>query len=79
MRESVAKFTRHYESALKYAAQQVMADTPLMTGALSVSVVVKRSIPQSWSKKKQEQDAAFAEAFRQGWEAGRQFERESRI
>jgi Holliday junction resolvase RusA-like endonuclease len=50
--------TRKYESALQYAAQQAMDGKPLLTGALSMSVVVTLPIPTSWSQKKQKQAAA---------------------
>lgn len=46
--------TRHYENALRYAAQQVMAGKSLLTGPLYVSIVVKRAVPTSWSGKKQD-------------------------
>lgn len=50
--------TRHYESALRYAAQQAMDGTPLLDGPLSLSILVRRPVPQSWSQKKQAQALA---------------------
>lgn len=50
--------TRHYETALQYAAQQVMDGRPLLTGALSMSIVASLQVPQSWSNKKRAQALA---------------------
>ena len=46
--------TASYEAALKYAAYQAMGDRPPLEGPLFVHIVVKKSIPQSWPKKRQE-------------------------
>jgi len=46
--------TREYEAALKYAAMQVMGDRPPLQGPLEVDITIRRPIPQSWPKKKQE-------------------------
>lgn len=46
--------TRDYEAALKFAAGQVMGDRPPLEGPLSVDIVIRRPIPQSWPKKKRE-------------------------
>lgn len=45
--------TRNYEAALKYAAIEVMGDRAPMDGPLTLDIVVKLPIPQSWPKKKQ--------------------------
>lgn len=47
--------TRHYETALQYAASQVMGAQQLLIGPVSLSVVARVPIPSSWSLKKQEQ------------------------
>lgn len=46
--------TRDYEAALKFAAGQAMGDQPPLEGALVVDIVIRRPIPQSWPKKRQE-------------------------
>lgn len=44
--------TRSYESALRYAAQEIMGSRPLLTGPLEVLVVAAFPIPASFSKAK---------------------------
>lgn len=46
--------TRSYEAALKYAAIEVMGDRAPLDGPLSVDIVVKVPIPQSWPKKRRQ-------------------------
>lgn len=46
--------TRDYEAALKFAAQQVMGERPPLDGPLEIDIVVKKPIPVSWPKKRQE-------------------------
>jgi Holliday junction resolvase RusA-like endonuclease len=45
--------TRSYEAALKYAAAEVMGDTPPLTGPLSVDLKIVVPITLSWPKKRQ--------------------------
>lgn len=47
--------TRSYEAALRYRAQEVMGETPPLTGPLEVLVVAGFPIPQSMSKGKRAQ------------------------
>lgn len=45
--------TRNFEAALKYAAEQVMGDTPPLAGPISLEIDVKLPISASWTKKQQ--------------------------
>lgn len=53
--------TRDYEAALKFAAQQIMGDRPPLDGPLEIDIVVKKPIPASWPKKRQEAARSGAE------------------
>lgn len=46
--------TRSYEAALKYAAAEVMGDTPPLTGPLQVDLRIVVPITDSWPKKRQQ-------------------------
>ena len=45
--------TRSYEGNLRYAAQMAIGDRPPIDGPVAMTVTAARSIPSSWSKKKQ--------------------------
>lgn len=47
------KKTLTYEGELKYAAMKAMGDRAPLAGPLEVDILIRRPIPQSWSKKRQ--------------------------
>lgn len=54
--------TRSYEAALRYAAQDVMAERTLLDGPLKVAVWAFLGIPASWSRKRSAAALAGREA-----------------
>jgi Holliday junction resolvase RusA-like endonuclease len=46
--------TRDYEAALKFAAKEAMGERAPLDGPLRVDIMIRRPIPQSWPKKRQE-------------------------
>ena len=46
------KKTADYESALRYAAGEVMASRPPLEGPLVVDILIEKEIPVSWPEKK---------------------------
>ena len=46
--------TRDEMAALRYAAGQVMGDSPPLAGPLDLDIIIRLPIPRSWPKKRQE-------------------------